>query len=118
MFSGLEFRTDLWDQYSTAAPAQRRQYGALSNTARKAYKAYSCVTASTQKRCLSGASAPACWMHGARSGLADALQAYNHAKRLKTLRGLTPHEFVYAQWQKNPAIFAREPAHLTLGLYT
>ena len=26
------------------------------------------------------------------------LLAYNHAKRLKTLRGLTPHEFVRAQW--------------------
>ena len=45
------------------------------------------------------------------------LLAYNHAKRLKTLRGLTPHEFVYAQWQKNPTIFARDPTNLTLGLY-
>lgn len=39
VFSGLEFRTHLWDKYSTAAPAQLRRYGALSNTARKAYKA-------------------------------------------------------------------------------
>ena len=46
------------------------------------------------------------------------LLAYNHAKRLKTLRGLTPHEFVCAQWQKNPTIFTRDPTHLTLGLYT
>jgi len=45
------------------------------------------------------------------------LLAYNHAKRLKTLRGLTPHEFVCAQWQKNPIIFTRDPTHLTLGLY-
>ena len=30
------------------------------------------------------------------------LLTYNHAKRLKTPRGLTPHEFVCAQWQKNP----------------
>lgn len=29
------------------------------------------------------------------------LLAYNCAKRLKTLRGLTPHEFICAQWQKN-----------------
>jgi transposase InsO family protein len=43
--------------------------------------------------------------------------AYNHAKRLKTLRGLTPHEFVCAQWQNNPSIFTRDPTHLTLGLY-
>ena len=46
------------------------------------------------------------------------LLANNHAKRLKTLRGLTPHEFVCAQWQKNPTIFTRDPTHLTLGLYT
>jgi transposase-like protein len=46
------------------------------------------------------------------------LLAYNHAKRLKALRGLTPHEFVCAQWQKNPAIFTRDPTHLTLGPYT
>ena len=46
------------------------------------------------------------------------LLAYNHAKRLKTLRGLTPHEFSCAQWQNNPTIFTRDPTHLTLGLYT
>ena len=39
VFAGLAFRTDLWDKYSTAAPAQQRRYGARSNTARKAYKA-------------------------------------------------------------------------------
>ena len=45
------------------------------------------------------------------------LLAYNHAKRLKTLRGLTPHEFVCAQWQKKPATFTRDPTQFTLGLY-
>jgi transposase InsO family protein len=40
------------------------------------------------------------------------LLAYNHAKRFKRLRGLTPHEFVCAQWQKTPAIFSRDPVHL------
>ena len=45
------------------------------------------------------------------------LLAYNHTKRLKTLRGLTPHEFVCAQWQKNPAVFTRDPTHHTLGPY-
>ena len=45
------------------------------------------------------------------------LLAYNHAKRLKTLRGLTPHEFVCAEWQTKPAIFTRDPTQLTLGLY-
>ncbi len=45
------------------------------------------------------------------------LLAYNHAKRLKILRGLTPHEFICAQWLKNPTIFTRDPIQLTLGLY-
>lgn len=38
-------------------------------------------------------------------------------ERLKTLRGLTPPEFVCAQWQINSAIFTRDPTHLTLGIY-
>ncbi|GAB2943281.1 hypothetical protein GCM10027048_04880 [Hymenobacter coalescens] len=46
------------------------------------------------------------------------LLAHNHAKRLKTLRGLTPHEFICAHHQKNSAIFSRDPTQLTLGLYT
>ena len=37
--------------------------------------------------------------------------AYNHAKRLKRLRGLTPHEFVGAQWQKNPLHPRPDPTH-------
>ena len=46
------------------------------------------------------------------------LLAYNHARRLKTLRGLTPHAFVWAQWRKNPIIFTRGPTLLILGLYS
>lgn len=46
------------------------------------------------------------------------LLAYNHAKCLKTLRWLTPLEFVCTQWQMYPTIFTRDPAHLTLGLYS
>jgi transposase InsO family protein len=46
------------------------------------------------------------------------LLADNHAKRLKTLPGLTPHEVGWAQWQKTPTIFTRDPTRLTLGLYT
>ena len=45
------------------------------------------------------------------------LLVHNHAKRLKRLRGLIPHKFVCAQWQRNPAIFIHDPAHHTLGLY-
>jgi transposase-like protein len=44
------------------------------------------------------------------------LMAYNFAKRLKTLRGLTPYEFVYASWQKEPDRFRLDPRHHTLGL--
>lgn len=46
------------------------------------------------------------------------LLAYNQAKRLKTLRGLTPHEFICAQRQKSPTIFTRDSTHLTPGLCT
>ena len=37
------------------------------------------------------------------------LLAYNYAKRLKRLKGLTPHEFICAEWRKNPTIFHRDP---------
>jgi len=33
------------------------------------------------------------------------LLAYTFAKRLKRLKGLTPYEFICAEWQKNPSIF-------------
>lgn len=44
------------------------------------------------------------------------LLAYNHAKRLKTLREITPYEFICIQWQKSPVIFTQDLTHLTLGL--
>lgn len=46
------------------------------------------------------------------------LLAYNHAKRLKTLNGLTPHQFVCAEWDKNKSAFSQDPTCFTLGLYT
>ena len=45
------------------------------------------------------------------------LVAYQQAKRLKSLRGLTPHEFVGAQHRKTPGIFTPDPTHFTRGLY-
>ena len=45
------------------------------------------------------------------------LLAYNHAKRLKTLNGLMPHQFVCAEWHKNKSAFSQEPTSFTLGLY-
>jgi hypothetical protein len=46
------------------------------------------------------------------------MMAYNFAKRLKTLKGLTPYEYIWQQWQQQPERFLSDPSHLTLGLYT
>ena len=46
------------------------------------------------------------------------LDAYNHARRLKTLKGLTPAQFIWKEWQSNPELFHKEPCHLTAGLNT
>ena len=53
-----------------------------------------------------------------RDHLATFLMAYNFAKRLKTLKGLTPYEDIHQQWQTQPQRFRIDPSHLTLGLYT
>jgi len=37
-----------------------------------------------------------------RSHLADFVTAYNFAKRLKTLKGLTPYEYICKLWTKAP----------------
>jgi len=42
---------------------------------------------------------------------------YHHGKRLKRLRGLTPHEFVCQQGRLHLTIFIHDPTHLTLALY-
>ncbi len=43
------------------------------------------------------------------------LDAYNYARRLKTLRGLTPYEFICKTWTDQPHRFRGNPTHLTLG---
>jgi IS30 family transposase len=53
-----------------------------------------------------------------REHLATFLMAYNFAKRLKTLKGRTPFEFICQQWQQQPERFLSDPSHLTLGLDT
>ena len=50
--------------------------------------------------------------------LASFLDAYNFAKRLKTLKGLTPYEYVCGVWTKEPDRFNLDPIHLTAGLNT
>ena len=53
-----------------------------------------------------------------RAHLDDFLAAYNFAKRLKTLRGLTPHEFICQAWTEDPKAFRLNPHHHNLGPYT
>jgi transposase InsO family protein len=47
--------------------------------------------------------------------LAAFLDAYNFAKRLKTLRGLTPYEHICNAWADQPDRFRYDPTHLTTG---
>jgi len=44
------------------------------------------------------------------------LNAYNFAKRLKTLTGLTPYEFIIKYWQNEPERFKVNPLHHNLAL--
>ena len=46
------------------------------------------------------------------------LMAYNFAKRLKSLRGLTAYEYVCKIWTKQPKRFRLNPLHHTTGLNT
>jgi len=48
--------------------------------------------------------------------LAQFLAAYNFAKRLKTLRGLTPYEYISRCWQKEPERFRLNPHHHSMRL--
>ena len=51
-----------------------------------------------------------------RSHLADFVAAYNFAKRLKTLKGLTPYEYICKAWTKEPEHFTLDPIHQMPGL--
>ncbi len=53
-----------------------------------------------------------------RGHLSQFLMAYNFARRLKTLKGLTPYEHINRCWQKEPERFKFNPLHHTLGLNT
>lgn len=55
--------------------------------------------------------------HQLKSHLAAFVKAYNFAKRLKTLKGLTPHEFILKTWKNEPERFIIDPNHHNLGLY-
>ncbi len=53
-----------------------------------------------------------------REHLAQFLAAYNFARRLKTLNGLTPYEYILKCWQNEKERFKLNPNHYTLGLNT
>jgi hypothetical protein len=42
--------------------------------------------------------------------------AYNFAKRLKTLKGLTPYEYICKIWPTQPERFTINPAQHNMGL--
>src|SRR4051794_23966529 len=39
------------------------------------------------------------------------VDAYNYGRRLKTLRGLTPYEFICQAWTREPERFRFDPSH-------
>ena len=50
-----------------------------------------------------------------RQHLADFVSAYNFARRLKTLRGLTPNEAICKAWTDEPSRFIQDPHHQIPG---
>ncbi|MGV4795115.1 IS481 family transposase [Rhizobium sp. F40D2] len=50
--------------------------------------------------------------------LADFIDAYNFGRRLKTLKGLTPYEFICKRWTLEPDRFIIDPIHQMPGLNT
>ena len=53
-----------------------------------------------------------------RTHLADFMAAYNFARRLKTLSGLTPYEYMAKIWTSEPDRFIVDPIHQMPGLNT
>lgn len=51
-----------------------------------------------------------------RAHLAAFVDAYNFAKRLKTLKGLTPFEYIAKCWTTEPKRFNQNPFHHSVGL--
>jgi len=47
--------------------------------------------------------------------LHDFINAYNYGRRLKTLRGLTPYEYICKCWTSEPQRFTLNPHHQILG---
>ena len=52
-----------------------------------------------------------------QSHLDTFLCAYNFAKLLKTLKGMTPYQFIVKYWGDNTDVFLDDPGLLNLGRY-
>src|SRR5258707_15529852 len=50
--------------------------------------------------------------------LVDFVTAYNFARRLKILKGLSPYEYICSTWTKEPGRFILNPIHQMPGLNT
>src|SRR4051812_24051167 len=86
----------LWARFSTAAPQR------MNRTIKEA---------TVQRYHYDG--------HGQlRRHLDHFVSAYNFGRRLKTLRGLTPYEFICKAWQTEPQRFTLNPLHQMPGLNT
>ncbi len=48
--------------------------------------------------------------------ITDFIAAYNFARRLKTLQGLIPYEYICKILTSEPKLFTVDPTHHTLGL--
>ena len=46
----------------------------------------------------------------------ELIDAYNYARRLKTLKGLTPFEYICKIWTTKPGRFMLDPTHQMPGL--
>lgn len=53
-----------------------------------------------------------------KAHLTDFLRAYNFARRLKTLKGLAPYEYLCTLWTQTPDRFTLNPIHQLPGLNT
>ena len=54
--------------------------------------------------------------HQLKAHLNDFLRAYNFARRLKTLKGLTPYEYLCKFWTQDKDRFTLDPIHPMPGL--
>jgi hypothetical protein len=53
-----------------------------------------------------------------REHLRTFVDAYNFARRLKTLKGLTPFQYIVKCWTEKPKQFKLNPSHHFRGLNT